>query len=145
MVSKFLKTCIGCVSSSGASWSEAYFDGSSVGRSPIELFHLYSPELKKGFFGPPLAGDLSKKTPDPDSFKAKSSNQSPLGCLKGLFLNALDGTCGCRCNQRVPWICGKVNMPHAACADRFSCQSNNIRWIALLMDSKDVIFQMAAA
>ncbi|CAL1168543.1 unnamed protein product [Cladocopium goreaui] len=34
--------------------AKIYFDGSSVGRSPIELFHLWSPQLEKGFFGPPL-------------------------------------------------------------------------------------------
>ena len=39
--------------------AKIYFDGSSVGRSPIELFHLWSPQLEKGFFGPPLAGKPS--------------------------------------------------------------------------------------
>lgn len=39
--------------------AEAYFDGSTVGRQPIELFHLYVPALGKGFFAPPLVGQPS--------------------------------------------------------------------------------------
>ena len=57
-----------------------------MGRTPIELFHFYSPELKKGFFGPPLAGDLSQSPRVRMFFKAKFFNQSPLGCLKGCVL-----------------------------------------------------------
>ncbi|CAL1129763.1 unnamed protein product [Cladocopium goreaui] len=31
-----------------------YFDGSTVSRSPIELFHFYSPDIQRGGYGPPI-------------------------------------------------------------------------------------------